>query len=230
MATQQNTAIVIGATGLVGQHLVQALLDSGHYQVVYQVVRQAKQSIDSAVLKTVVVSDFATLETALQGIDLQGADAFSTLGTTIKQAGSRQRFRQVDWAFNVSFARVTKQLGAVHFLLLSALGADANSRIFYNQVKGETEQAIEQINFAHLSVFQPSLLIGKHQDSRLMEGVAQQLFALGKSIVPQTWRYRPIEAERVAQAMRLAALSRSTHEKTIYMNDDMLTLTLEKNG
>lgn len=229
MSEQHKSAIVIGATGLVGKNLIRLMLAQGHYQTIYQVVRKAQPTSPDqpSILKSIVVPDFSQLEQALSHLDLTGADAFSTLGTTQKQAGSKQAFRQVDWEYNVSFATITKQLGARHFLLLSALGADPQSLVFYNKVKGETERSIGQLQFERFSVFQPSLLIGQHQDSRMMEGVAQQLFSWTKAIIPQTWGYRPIEAERVAASM-LAVAQSPEQQKTIYSNHDMLRLTLEK--
>ena len=240
--SMQKTAIVIGATGLVGKHLVEKLISSGQYATIYQVVRKepkldsatfneiANQPLNQNRVKNIVVSDFAKLDEALNHLDLKGADAFSTLGTTLKQAGSKEAFREIDFNSNLNFAALVKQRGATHYLLISATGADADSMIFYNQVKGELEQAVEQLNFDRLSFFQPSLLIGEHQDQRLLEGIGQQIFNLAKRVVPETWAYRPIEAERVAKAMCIVAnMPKQQHlvAKTIYSNANLLTLTLE---
>ncbi len=227
----QKTAIVIGATGLVGSQLIRQLVQDPSYKTVYQIVRRAPVqdiALGSHKLQSILVADFSQLENTLQNLDLSQADAFSTLGTTLKQAGSKQAFQQVDYDFNLDFATQVKRLGATHFLLLSATGADSGSFIFYNKVKGRLEQAVEQLGFAKLSVFQPSLLIGLHQDARLAEGLAQKAFQAAKSIIPATWAYRPIEAERVAIAMQRAASLQSLR-KVIYSNADMLTLTLENN-
>lgn len=231
---RQKSAIVIGATGLVGSLLVEKLLASDHYHTVYQVVRQApamaKSSVDQA-LETIVVPDFGQLHKLLTRLELNGADAFSTLGTTLKQAGSKQQFTQVDLTYNLNFAQIVRELGAQHFLLLSATGAKPDSPIFYNRIKGQLERAIEQLCFDRLSIFQPSLLLGQHRDQRLMESMAQKAFTLGRTILPADWRYRPIEAARVAQAMVLAATASASDQplygKKIYSNTDLLNLTLE---
>jgi uncharacterized protein YbjT (DUF2867 family) len=227
---QQKSAIVIGATGLVGSLLVEKILASNHYQTVYQVVRHASAvksgSTDGTVLETLVVPDFGCLEKVLTRLHLNGADGFSTLGTTLKQAGSKARFSQVDLGYNLNFARIVKELGAQHFLLLSATGASAESTVFYNRIKGELERAVEQLCFERLSIFQPSLLLGQHRDKRLMENLAQKAFKLGQHLLPADWRYRPIEAERVAQAMLLGA-SMPGNGKIVYSNTDLLNLTLE---
>lgn len=238
----EKSAIVIGATGLVGKQLVQQLLGSGRYATVYQIVRRPvvqlqpqsqsqSQSQPNSVgqdtaLQSIVINDFAVMEQHLTRLNLNQADAFSTLGTTLKQAGSKDAFRQVDLAYNLKFAQLVKKLGVQHFLLLSATGANARSALFYNKVKGELEQAVTQLCFEHLSIFQPSLLLGAHQDARLAENLAQKAFSLLKPVLSQTWKYRPIEAERVAQAMCIAA-AQTTHGKLIYSNTDILSLTLE---
>ena len=233
--SRQKSAIVIGATGLVGSLLVEKLLASTHYRTVYQVVRQAAVALLGTApeqsLETIVIPDFGRLEKMLTRLDLQDADAFSTLGTTLKQAGSKQQFSQVDLTYNLNFAQIVKELGAQHFLLLSATGAKSDSPIFYNRIKGQLERAIEQLCFERLSIFQPSLLLGQHRDQRLMESMAQKAFMLGQHLLPADWRYRPIEAERVAQAMYLAATRLTTGQmnygKTVYSNTDLLNMTLE---
>lgn len=232
---RQKSAIVIGATGLVGSLLVEKLVASRYYRTVYQIVRQVPDTITGAhrdqSLETIVIADFERLEKMLTRLDLHNADAFSTLSTTLKQAGSKQQFRQVDFTYNLQFAQIVKELGAQHFLLLSATGANAASPLFYNQIKGELERAIEQLCFDRLSIFQPSLLLGQHRDQRLMENMAQKVFRLTERLLPADWRYRPIEAERVAQAMYRVATSLApdaVHQaKAIYSNTDLLNLTLE---
>ncbi len=233
-------AIVIGATGLVGGFLVKQLQASAQYHIIYQIVRHAPkskpnvQSENSEIksnIKNIVVPDFAHLDQALVNLDLTDADAFSTLGTTLKQAGGKDAFKQVDFTYNLKFAELVKQKGARQFLLLSATGADANSFIFYNKVKGQLEDAVKQIGFEQLSVFHPSLLIGEHSDKRMLEGIGQQVFNAAKSLLPPTWAYRPIEAERVAQAMCMVANQSPTHtaksNTRTYSNADLLQLTLE---
>ncbi len=223
-----QSAIVIGATGLVGAQLVAQLAQSDRYHTVYQIVRRQPVVECSAKVQTLIIPDFSQLEEALRDLPLTGGDAFSILGTTQKVAGSKQAFYAVDFSLNLNFAILMHQLGVGHFLLLSATGADSKSLVFYNKVKGELEQAVSQLDFPRLSIFQPSLLIGQHQDSRLAEGLAQSLFKAFKPVIPETWSYRPIEAQRVATAMLKVAGLRG-HGKALYSNADMLTLTLENN-
>lgn len=231
-----KVAIVIGATGLVGKYLVDELLASGVYQTIYQIVRRQPSEDGSNLsnadnhhcLTTIIVPDFAKLAPALATLDLNQADAFCTLGTTLKQAGSKAAFKQVDLDYSLSFAQTVRKLGASHFLLLTATGADPHSVFFYNKIKGRLEEAVSHLGFNRLSIFHPSLLIGQHDDQRLLEGLAQKAFNLAKPLLPDTWAYRPIEAARVAKAMqKVATTPHLTNTTMIYSNSDLLNLTSE---
>jgi len=256
MSNQQNTtessvvmnqnqpaiAIVIGGSGLVGRQLLMQLVSSGHYQTVYAVVRKAfdlpmtssKLSLKSSSQKThlqwLEVPDFSQMKSVLEKIDLANADAFSALGSTLKQAGSKAAFYQIDHDYNLVFAQVTHQQGARHLLLVSAMGADASSIIYYNRVKGELESDVQKVGFEQVSIFRPSLLIGaRSQEARLAEGFAQKLFTMSQSVLPATFSSRPIEAGRVALAMWQVAQKpqeQATAQVQIYSNQKMLRTTL----
>jgi len=129
-------------------------------------------------------------------------DVFCCLGTTIKQAGSQPAFRLVDHEFVVGLARAGLRAGATQFLLVSAIGADPESRVFYSRVKGETEAAIRKLSYRGIQIFRPSLLLGERAEFRLGERIAM----LGAPLLPallfgRLRRYRPIQARAVAQAM-----------------------------
>lgn len=237
-----NKAIVLGSTGLVGRQLLQDLVESGHYDRIIAVTRRP-DVFDHPCIQTLLVPDFAQLDAALATLNLQGADAFCTLGTTLKQAGSKVRFRQVDYGYTLSFARACLRQQAKHFLLLSATGASVHSVVYYNKIKGEIEQDVGALPLNRLSIFQPSLLLGEHADERRGEWLAQRAFGLVKAIVPPAFSMRPIEAERVAASMCHVAVTAATLEPTaptdlnarttlalaprVYSNADMLKLTLE---
>ncbi len=212
----QLNAIVIGATGLVGQQLLSRLILAGHYRTIYAIVRRPVSEPlvapgDAATrIEWIVTPDFSLLATTLADYDLTGADAFSALGSTQKQAGSKAAFYQIDHDYNLTFAQAVFQQGARHLLLVSAQGANANSLIFYNKVKGELESDVSKIDFDFVSIFRPSLLLGERSnDKRLGEGLAQTLFNLSKPILPATFSVRPIEASRVALAMTQMAYLKS---------------------
>lgn len=205
-------AVVIGATGLVGRQLINQLLTSGHYREVCAVVRK-RFDLDALTAATALtwieIPDFTQLKNILETYDFQDADVFSTLGSTQKQAGSKAAFYQIDHDYNLAFAEVSQQQGARHLLLVSAMGADAESMVYYNRVKGLLEQDVQHLNFEHCSIFRPSLLLGERQDARLLEGAAQTFFQWGQSLLPKNFYARPITAKQVASAMSQAALLKS---------------------
>jgi uncharacterized protein YbjT (DUF2867 family) len=149
-------ALLAGATGLVGRALLSLLLASKHYGRVHVLLRRPAPDIKGSPKLNVHLVDFAMLPAALPTAD----DVFIALGTTIKLAGSEAAFRQVDFAFVVNTARGARAAGATRLAVVSALGADAKSRVFYNRVKGEMEAAIAQLGYETVVVAQPSLLLG----------------------------------------------------------------------
>lgn len=198
----QRTALIIGATGLVGQHLLTQL--TSLYPKTIIIARSQPKGLDSS-MHFYQLKDFSQLAEIMNSISLsKEVDAFTCLGTTLKQAGSEENFRQIDLDFNLSFAQLCHKKGVQRFFLLSSMGAAASSRFFYNRVKGELEQKITALDFEQLAIFRPSLLIGSH-DNRPWEGVAQTAFKVLKPIIPKKLPIRPIEAERVAMAMALIA-------------------------
>jgi uncharacterized protein YbjT (DUF2867 family) len=190
--------VLAGATGLVGSECLKLLLaDPGVARVVVLARRPLGDAPASPKLAAHVV-DFAHLEAHA---DLLAADQFiCALGTTIGQVGSKERFHAVDYGMPLALAKLAAARGVRHVLLVSALGADASSRVFYNRVKGELEEALSALPLRSLSIVRPSLLLGDRREFRLGESIAQR-FAF---LVPG--KYAPIRARDVAAALvRLAA-------------------------
>jgi uncharacterized protein YbjT (DUF2867 family) len=200
----QRTALLAGATGLVGHALLATLLASERYRSVHVLLRRPPSDINTGAKLEVHQIDFARLPEALPAVD----DVFIALGTTIKSAGSEAAFRKVDFDFVVNIARAAKVAGATRLAVVSALGADPTSRIFYNRVKGEMEIAILQLGYDSVVIAQPSLLLGDRtalgQAPRGNEVWAARLFAALGWIMPKG--VRPIPAGAVASAM-LAAIA-----------------------
>lgn len=191
MSTPEHTVWIAGATGLVGAHVLDLLLASPKTTRVVSFTRRPLAKPDPKHENRVV--DFAALPT---GADAGHADAaFCCLGTTMKQAGSQQAFRQVDHDYVVSFARAARSAGATHFLMVSSLGADKTSAVFYNRVKGEAEDAVQSLGFERVTIVRPSLLLGDRSELRLGE----RLFAPISKLLPRS--VRGIEASTVARAM-----------------------------
>ncbi|MBA4211104.1 MAG: oxidoreductase [Parvibaculum sp.] len=202
--TEKRTALVAGASGLIGGHLVPLLLADPAYEKVIAVSRRPLDGIASPKLQT-VVADFDALDATLAGVAAE--DAFCALGTTIKAAGSQAAFRKVDHDYIVSFARAAKAAGARRFMLVSAMGADAKSAIFYSRVKGETERDLRSIGFEALHIFRPGLLIGERREKRTGEEIGAALTPfLNPLMIGPLRAYRSIRGETVARAMKGTAL------------------------
>lgn len=151
-----KTAILIGATGLVGIACLERLLESPAYRKVIAVSRRPVPVSHRKLVR--VETSFDQLGAALEGHAAD--DAYCCLGTTIRQAGTKAEFHKVDYGYALEFAHVTHRQGARHFLLVSAMGANAHSPVFYNRVKGLLEKEVEGLGFPRLSIFRPSLLLG----------------------------------------------------------------------
>lgn len=207
-------AIIIGATGLVGRQLVKQLRQM--YDSLIIVARKPPKHLDSQ-MQFYQLGDFNNLKEVISSIDIDAStDAFTCLGTTKKQAGSEEAFKQVDYEYNFQFAKLCRDKGVERFYLLSALGADTNSRFFYNRVKAELEQAVTELGFSELIIFRPSLLLGKHK-GRLLENSAQVAFKIVSPLVPKSLSSHPIEAHRVAAAMALSA--QQVYDRHKYVDD-----------
>lgn len=202
MTTETSTAtrpvaLLVGATGLVGQQCLQILTQDPAVGSVRVLVRRP-MAVNSPKVQ-VCVADFDRLETHA---DWLAADwVFCALGTTIAKAGSRGAFRQVDFDYPLQVAQLAKAQGAKRFLLVSATGADAKSKVFYSRVKGELEEAIAAIGFESVTFARPSLLAGERDEVRIAERIGLKFGWL----LPE--RYRPVQARQVAQGLVNAAKS-----------------------
>lgn len=198
----KKTALLAGATGLVGSALLPLLLGSGRYAKVI-VVGRSPVAVQHPKLVQ-VVTELDQLEN--ERLRLIADDVFCCLGTTIRQAGSQEAFYKVDFLYVVQLAALTAANFAAQFLVVSALGADAESRFYYNRVKGEMEEAVRQTPFRAIHIFRPSLLLGERAAPRLGERLGAAVLALVRPLLRGGWRkYRPVAAATVAQAMLRAA-------------------------
>lgn len=193
------TAIVAGATGLIGRRLVSLLLESGDYDRVHALVRRPTGVRDARMVEHIV--DFNELSSA-RGDAGPVDHAFCALGTTIRSAGSREAFRRVDHDYVVAFAQLAKALGAQHFAVVSSLGADPGTRNFYLRVKGETERDLQSLDLPRLVILRPSLLTGERTEFRPGERISQLLLGITSPLlVGKLGRIRPVSDQQVAAAM-----------------------------
>jgi uncharacterized protein YbjT (DUF2867 family) len=192
------TAILAGATGLVGGECLQQLLGSKHYaRVIVVTRRELAGAARHGKLRQLIV-EFDQLGEV--GARLRGDHVFCALGTTIRKAGSQARFRAVDLEYPLRLAELTLEHGARHFSVVSALGASRTSPFFYSRVKGEMEQGLRQLGWPSLAILHPSLIAGERAESRPLERVSEHLLRLA----PATWR--PVAARDIAAAMIATAL------------------------
>jgi len=188
-------ALIAGATGLTGGHLLELLLKDSYYSSVIAITRKPLGRSD-AKLSNVVI-DFDKLSEAVDA--LRADDVFCCLGTTIKRAGSQAAFRKVDYEYPLQLAQATQRLGARQFLIVTALGSDKSSSIFYNRVKGEVEEAIGKVGFPGYHIFQPSMLLGDRTEDRSGESAGKAVMKLLGFLIPK--KYKAIEGIRVARGM-----------------------------
>ncbi len=193
-----RTAVIAGASGLIGSHLLRRLLDAEAWDHIVTVGRRPL-GLDYPKLEQRTL-DFDRLS---ETPDFPEADdAFCCLGTTIKKAGPEEAFRRVDVDYVLAFARAAAAQGASQFLVVSALGANAGSRIFYNRTKGEMEDAVALMPFEAVQIVRPALLLGERDEDRPGERASQRLLRpLAPLMLGPLKKYRPIEGDTVAAAL-----------------------------
>ncbi|HYJ10876.1 MAG TPA: NAD(P)H-binding protein [Polyangiaceae bacterium] len=198
MAEGNRTALLAGATGLVGRELLRQMAEASHYDRLHVLVRRPVKELSGLDKVQAHQVDFDALP-ALPAVD----DVLIALGTTIKAAGSQEAFRRVDYDYVVDVARAARAAGAKRLGLVSALGADPKSRAFYNRVKSEAEQAVCELGYDSVVIAQPSLLIGDRealgQPVRRGELVARRVLGPLSKLIPLA--VRPVEASAVASAL-----------------------------
>lgn len=203
-----KVALVAGATGLVGRHLVEILCKSNLYDEV-KILSRRKLDLQYNKIKYVLVENFDLIVNEKD--QLKADDVFCCLGTTIKTAGSKEKFYQVDYEYPVKIGEIAFANQAQQYLLISALGANATSSIFYNKVKGEVEKAIEKIGFQTLHIFRPSILVGKRKENRIGEKIGKALMqTFSPLMLAGLKKYKPIKAITVAMAMHNCASQKAS--------------------
>ena len=213
-----RVALVAGATGLVGREVLAALLTDKRYAAVHAVGRRPSTVKHAKLFNHVVDFTASPMLSDIAGID----DVFIALGTTIKVAGSQQAFRAVDFGAVVAIARAARARGATRLGVVSAMGANPTSSIFYSRVKGEMEAAVTALGYPTLIIARPSMLVGDRkalgQPERPGERLAALAMPLLKQLIPAN--YRAIAAAQVARAL-LAALQGTDQGVRVLLSGDM---------
>jgi uncharacterized protein YbjT (DUF2867 family) len=193
-----KTALIVGASGLVGQHLLQILLHNEGYDHIVALVRSPLNKQHPKLIEHVVNFDKLEDQPSLFNVD----DVFCCLGTTIKKAGSQEVMYRIDVEYPHTIAKLSQHQGAQQFLVVSAMGANPNSSIFYSRMKGELEQKLASLAYPSLSILRPALLLGERNEVRIGERLGA-IVAKGTAwlMAGPLQKYKAIEGKQVAQAM-----------------------------
>jgi uncharacterized protein YbjT (DUF2867 family) len=216
-------AAIAGASGLVGGCALSALLTDAAYDRVVSLVRRPLDGGGSKLVQAIV--DFNHLEDAETWAEVGPVDVvFCCLGTTLKVAGSRAAFRDVDYVYPMKLAECGRRAGARRFLVVSSVGANAQSSAFYLRIKGELERDLGLAGFESLSIFRPSLLLGDRKEKRFGERLAQAVYpVVNPFLIGGLRKYRAIDARTVGQAMASRGI-RQAQGTSILLYDDIQAL------
>lgn len=213
-----KTAVVIGSTGLTGAELVKKLVQESSFSQILAICRN-KNSITDIIFTNpkvrILQFDFKNWnDLELQIRSFAGTSVssfFCCLGTTIRQAGSEEAFKKVDYEYVVNFAKLAKLCKAEQLIIMSALGADKNSRVFYSRIKGEMEEDVQREFSEKLYFLRPSLLLGERKDFRFKERLAILLAPLYVPLLTGSFKkYQPVKSSKVAQVMVQLATKKIT--------------------
>jgi uncharacterized protein YbjT (DUF2867 family) len=215
-----RTAVLAGATGLVGAHCLDRLLAEPRYGRVVVLARRPLERARGDERVQVRVVDFDHLN----GVVTEADDVYCCLGTTIRAAGSREAFYRVDHDYPVALARLAREVGATRFALVSSIGASRSARNYYLRMKGETERDVAAVGYECLELFRPSMLLGRREERRRRESVAMSVMQVAAPVLAGPMRaYRPVRAEQVAAAM-VAALGGGEPGTRVRTFDDIIGL------
>ncbi|MDP3557160.1 MAG: oxidoreductase [Bacteroidota bacterium] len=191
-----KTALVVGATGLVGSNLVNQLNDSKFYSKIILLVRR-KSELNHLKIEEKVI-DFDNIDASI----IKGDDIFCAIGTTLKKAGSKENQYKIDCEYPFKIAQIAKQNNVKQFILVSSLGADAKSSNFYLKTKGDLEEKISDLNFETFIIIRPSLILGDRKEFRLGEKIGVVLFKiLSPLFIGGLKKYKGVKASSIAKTM-----------------------------
>lgn len=219
-----KTATVIGATGLIGSHLLDVLQQDEDFSAIRAVVRKpvsfSQQKVE---MRLVNFEDHESVKLAIDGSNA----VFCAIGTTQKKVkGDKDAYRKVDYDIPVNAARFCAETGCPNFLLISSVGANSDSNNFYLELKGEVENAVRQQKIRSISIFRPSMLLGNREEKRTGEKIGQGVMSFFAFMMVGSWeKYRPIDAEKVAKAM-VSAAKEEQPGVTVYEYEEMRQLAL----
>lgn len=207
-----KTALLLGSTGLVGSRVLNYLLDNKDYKTIKVISRRSLNNNSDKIIE--YISGFDNLDTIGEAFECD--DVFCCLGTTIKNAGSQENFRKVDYEYPAAAADYAFRKGAKRYAIISSIGADKSSGNFYLRVKGEIEAKLSGVGFTSLIILRPSLLLGDRKEERTGEKIGAVLSGIFSFMfIGKLKKYKPVTAEKVALAMIKFAGSNNKGIKTV---------------
>jgi uncharacterized protein YbjT (DUF2867 family) len=209
----QKSALLLGATGLTGGHLLNLLLESEDYHTVY-IYSRRPIGVQNPKLKELII-DFDTYEGTVEADNV-----FCCLGTTIKVAKTKEAFKKVDLEYPVKFAQLQFNAGSKRFLVISAMGAAADSLFFYSKVKAEMEMQLSNIGYPKLLIFRPALITGERKEHRAGEKIAAGINEILNYVLVGPFRkYQSVSAKAIASCMLFYASNNQVYGKVVISSD-----------
>ena len=215
-----KTAIVIGATGLIGSILIKKLLNDNRYSSIKVFARRSTGMNHPKLHEHLV--DFDEMDKWKS--DITGNELFSAMGTTIRKAKSTALQYEVDVTYQYEFAKAASENGVKNYFLISSTGANPKSKLFYLRIKGELDEKVKTLSFNKIRIFRPSLLLGERPEKRFGEIAAENILKIIVPIFPFLKNQRPIEGEKVAGAMIAAANNNDDQRIRIYELSEIFEL------
>lgn len=217
-----KTAIILGATGLTGGLLLQELLKDKRYQKI-KLLSRSKVAVKDKKIEEHLV-DLLNLES--HKLLFKADDVFCCIGTTKSKTPDEETYRKIDYGIPVNAAQIAKENGVENFLVISAMGADENSKMFYNRTKGEMEKEVLAQNIRNTFVFQPALIAGDREEKRFFESLAKNAMkVLNFALVGSLKKYRSIHPEIIAKAMVIVA--NKGYRNTVIPSDEIKNIVAE---
>ncbi len=216
-----KTAILFGASGLIGGHILTLLLADKRYQKVICINRKALGNAHPKLVEfTGDLFNLKTFESAFAGVD----DVFIAIGTTKAKTPDSEIYKKIDLGIPLAAGQLAKNAGAKNVCAVSSMGANAKSSVFYSALKGQMEDGLTEMNFENLNLVRPSLLLGDRSEHRLGEKGFAFFMTKLDFLIPE--KYKAIKGETVAKAM--VVLANKPHSKTVWSNEELKKLALEK--
>lgn len=220
MEGSKKSAIILGATGLTGGQLLHELLEDPRYDTI-KIFSRSPSEVRHSKLKE-YLGDLLSLSNFKS--DFKADEVYCCIGTTKSKTPNKERYRSIDYGIPVAAAELCKENDISTFLVISALGADAKSAIFYNRIKGEMEEAVLERGIAHTYILQPSIIEGKRDERRLGEWIAKKLFSVfNLFLLGPLKKYRSIQSLTIARAM--IWLANNDYSKTRITSDEIEKIT-----